>query len=210
MTASLLALLRRPAPEVAAELLGCRLSHETADGTVSIELTEVEAYAGERDAASHAFRGPTRRTDVMFGPPGRLYVYFAYGVHWCANIVTGPDGEASAVLLRAGRVVEGQELARARRGPRVANRSLARGPACLTQALGIAREQNGADLLETGGVSLDVRRSPGLEISRGPRVGISVAADLPWRFWVTGDNTVSSYKRSTRARRPSPILDSSD
>ncbi len=139
--------LSRPVVEAARALLGWRLTHATAAGSVTVELTEVEAYGGERDPASHAGRGRTPRNAVMFGPPGRLYVYFSYGMHWCANLVVAREGEASAVLLRAGRVVDGIDLARARRGPKVSDRALARGPACLTQALGIGPECNGVELV---------------------------------------------------------------
>jgi DNA-3-methyladenine glycosylase len=172
---------------------------------VTVELTEVEAYAGAADPASHAFRGRTPRNAVMFGPPGILYVYFSYGMHWCANVVTGRDGVASAVLLRAGRVVEGVELARARRGPRVSDRSLARGPACLTQALGIGRAEYGTDLLGDAPVRLEIasRVDPG-RVAQGPRVGIATAVDVPWRFWVADDPTVSAYQRSPRAGRLPP------
>lgn len=197
--------LDRAAPDVAPALLGWRLRHETADGVVSVALTEVEAYAGADDPASHAWRGPTPRTAVMHGPPGRLYVYFSYGMHWCANVVCGPDGHGSAVLLRAGRVLEGVELARDRRGHRVADRGLARGPACLTQALGIDRSHDGADLLAGGPLRLLPGTAPAL-VRAGPRVGVSRAADVPWRFWVADDPTVSAYKRSPRAPdlTPSP------
>ena len=192
--------LRRPAPQVAPDLLGWTLTHVSDAGTVTIQLTEVEAYSGDQDPASHAFRGCTQRNAIMFGDAGRLYVYFSYGVHWCANIVCGPDGRASAALLRAGRVVEGIDLARSRRGSPVGDAALARGPACLTQALGIDKSHNGVDLL----LDDSLRLSPGellaaCKVSLGPRVGISVAADVPWRFWVTGDDTVSAYKRSPRA-----------
>jgi DNA-3-methyladenine glycosylase len=172
---------------------------------VTVELTEVEAYAGAADPASHAFRGRTPRNGVMFGPPGILYVYFSYGTHWCANVVTGRDGVASAVLLRAGRVVDGVELARARRGPRVSDRSLARGPACLTQALGIGRAEYGADLLGDAPVRLEIASpvDPG-RVAHGPRVGIAAAVEVPWRFWVRDDPTVSAYQRSPRAGRLPP------
>jgi DNA-3-methyladenine glycosylase len=185
---------------VAAELLGWTLTHVTDSGVVTVQLTEVEAYAGEQDPASHAFRGSTPRNAIMFGEAGCLYVYFSYGMHWCANIVCGPVGRASAVLLRAGRVVEGVELARSRRGSKATGASLARGPACLTQALGIDKSHNGVDLL----VDDRLRLGPGDpmaadKVSRGPRVGVSVATEVPWRFWVTGDGTVSAYKRSPRA-----------
>lgn len=191
-------LLSRPAPEVARDLLGCRLTSGSTEGTVCVVLTEVEAYDGSSDAASHAFHGPTPRNAVMFGPAGHLYVYFSYGIHWCANVVCGPEGEASAVLLRAGRVVEGVELARARRGSRVDDHSLARGPANLTQALGIGRRHDGAPLTANTLLTLTYDEPPTV-VSSGPRVGISRAADAPWRFWATGDPTVSAYKRNPRA-----------
>jgi DNA-3-methyladenine glycosylase len=192
--------LARPASEVAPELLGWRLSHTTDAGTVTVELTEVEAYLGEDDPASHAYRGPTPRNLVMFGKAGHLYTYLSYGMHWCCNVVTGVDGHASAVLLRAGRVVEGADLARQRRGERTRDRSLARGPGCLGQALGLNREHNGVDLLESG----TLRLRPGdpvdpARVASGHRVGVRLAHDVPWRFWVTGDPTVSAYKRSPRA-----------
>jgi DNA-3-methyladenine glycosylase len=201
---SLRRLLSGPSTEVAPALLGLRLVSDCDEGTVAVELTEVEAYAGVADPASHAYRGPTPRNEVMFGPPGRLYVYLSYGLHWCANIVTGPPGEASAVLLRSGRVVEGSELARLRRGPSVADRSLARGPACLTRALAITHACNGADLLGGGPLRLEPdpagpQATAPPRLACGPRVGVSSAADVAWRFWTAGDETVSAYRRSPRA-----------
>ena len=187
-------LLLRPAPEVAPRLLGSRLTH----GGVTVRLTEVEAYDGENDPASHAYRGPTARNDVMFGPPGRLYVYFSYGMHWCANVVCGPDGTASAVLLRAGEVVDGVPTARARRGDRP-DEALARGPANLTQALGIDRSQDGLEL--DGLLVLSPDPVPADDVLSGPRVGVSLAHDVPWRFWLRGDRSVSAYRRSPRAPR---------
>ena len=178
-------------PDVARTLLGARIVHDSRDGRVAVRLTEVEAYGGLTDPASHAWRGRTPRTEVMFGPPGRLYVYFTYGMHWCGNVVTGPDGHASAVLLRAGRVVEGVDLARARRGPRITNRSL-------MQALGLDRAADGLDLLDGGAVRLEPG-DPVDEVATGPRVGVSREPDRPWRFWLSGDETVSAYKRSPRA-----------
>lgn len=183
--------LAGPAAEVAPRLLGGVLTH----AGVAVRITEVEAYDGENDPASHAFRGRTPRNEVMFGPAGHLYVYFSYGMHWCANVVVGESGRASAVLLRAGEVVDGVDLARSRRGERVVDRSLARGPACLTQALGIGREHDGMDLRG----HLTLPSTPPPDVSVGPRVGVTLAHDVPWRFWVTGDRTVSSYKRSPRA-----------
>lgn len=194
--------LARPAREVAPTLLGAHLSHVTADGVVTVEITEVEAYGGPDDPASHAFRGPTPRNRVMFGEAGHLYVYFSYGMHWCANIVTGTEGEGEGVLLRAGRVVSGSELAQSRRGPRVVERNLARGPACLAQALRLDATLGGVDVLGSGPLALTVgaSRAPH-SVSAGPRVGVRLAADKPWRFWITGDPTVSGYKRNPRAPR---------
>ncbi len=167
---------------------------------MTVEITEVEAYDGATDPASHAFRGRTARNWVMFGEPGHLYVYFSYGMHWCANIVTGVDGHGSGVLLRAGRVIDGVELARARRGPRVTDRGLARGPACLAQALGIDKSHLGSDVLGGSEITLTQgRRVADTDIAAGPRVGVRLSADVPWRFWIRGDVTVSAYKRNPRA-----------
>ena len=185
--------LARPVDEVAPTLLGAVLRH----GSVAVRLTEVEAYDGASDPASHAYRGRTARNAVMFGPPGHLYVYFSYGMHWAANLICGPDGLASGVLLRSGEVVEGIEVARGRRG-RSSDRDLARGPGRLTQALGITAEQKGAYLFDGGPLRLEPG-SPPETIATGPRVGVSVEADRPWRFWVAGSRFVSDYKRSPRA-----------
>jgi DNA-3-methyladenine glycosylase len=183
-----------PVEEMAPTLLGGLLQH----GEVVVRLTEVEAYDGASDPASHAFRGRTARTEVMFGPPGRLYVYFSYGMHWAANVVAGPEGRASGILLRAGEVVEGVHLARSRRGA-ARDRDLARGPGRLTQALGITADHKGFSVLGDGPVTLTLDPQPAAAISRGPRVGVSVEVERPWRFWLTGDRFVSDYKRSPRA-----------
>jgi DNA-3-methyladenine glycosylase len=191
--------LDSPVAEVAPTLLGCLLR---ANG-VAVRLTEVEAYAGESDPGSHAFRGRTPRTEVMFGPPGRAYVYFTYGMHWCMNVVCGPDGTASAVLLRAGEVVEGLELARERR-PRSSDRDLARGPARLTRALALDGTYGGVDLLDP---SSPLRLSAGApvdpsEVGVGPRVGVAGdGAATPWRFWLVGEPTVSVYRPAVPRRR---------
>ena len=264
-------------------MLGCVLAHATADGLVAVELTEVEAYSGATDPASHAYRGMTRRNAVMFGPPGHAYVYFTYGMHFCVNIVCQPAGTASAVLLRAGRVVAGEPLARRRRaarraagpgdvtaagardgiaaGPRnvtvadarddtVADaleltpaRDLARGPARLCQALAVTRAQNGADFCDPAsplrllpghratsvdgtawnGIAVDDAAWNGIAgdnaagddtdgdgarraaaepaISTGPRVGVTAAAEVAWRFWLTGDPTVSAYRLHKKRAR---------
>ena len=192
--------LARPALEVAPRLLGWQLSHTTSEGTVSVRLTEVEAYEGSADPAPHAYRGRTARNAVMFGPAGHLYCYFSYGMHWCANVVCGADDVASAVLLRAGRVVAGVELARSRRGERVANTDLARGPASLTRALGIDGSCSGVDLLDEQAPLRLVPGSVDGAVDHGPRVGIRHAAERPWRFWLSGDATVSAYRRGGRSR----------
>ncbi|MFI5082431.1 MAG: DNA-3-methyladenine glycosylase [Streptosporangiales bacterium] len=230
---------------VAPRLLGCVLEHATGEGLVAVALTEVEAYNGSADPASHAYRGRTGRNAVMFGGPGHAYVYFTYGMHFCVNLVCRPEGTASAVLLRAGRVIEGIPLAAARRaagrigagrraggpgdpgGPAdrgqptavaapgvlspAVERELARGPARLCQALGIERGLDGADVCDPGS-PLRIRPAPEVgsgrpvpEISHGPRVGISAAADRPWRFWLTGDPTVSAYRPYARRARPEVI-----
>lgn len=179
----MLDVLAGPVLDAAPRLLGARFAH----GGVTLSLTEVEAYDGPNDPGSHAHRGRTKRNEVMFGPPGHLYVYFTYGMHHCCNVSCGPEGEASALLLRAGEVVDGVELARARR-PGSTDRDLARGPARLCKAMGIDRDDNGLDL----GDSLRAGVPPD-DISTGPRVGLRLAPDRPWRFWVTGDPTVSRY-----------------
>ena len=268
--------------EVAPVLLGCVLEHDSPDGLVAVMLTEVEAYCGETDPASHAYHGRTARNAVMFGPPGHSYVYFTYGMHFCVNLVCMPAGTASAVLLRAGRVIEGAALAATRRfgtgagtaGPGGAlsparERDLARGPARLCQALGITRSLNGADVCDPSsplrvrpgcpgdvgqafppspvlagaaagavpvpGAARDRAVSPlvipedlgpasgvpsspnggdlaswhepghvpwlaGRAVSQGPRVGVSAGGDRPWRFWLTGDPSVSVYRPYTPRR----------
>lgn len=196
-------LLAAHATTVAPRLLGSRLVSESPEGRVTVVLTEVEAYAGVgEDPGSHAFRGMTARNRTMFGEPGLLYVYFTYGMHWCSNIVTGPVGEASAVLLRAGRIVEGNELARERRASAKNARDLARGPARLAVALGLTGASDGVDLLSPASpVRLEVARQPWPAHVVGPRTGVSGAgADTPWRF-AADDPTVSPYRAATRRIR---------
>jgi DNA-3-methyladenine glycosylase len=192
--------LARASYVVAPRLLGAVLVSTVSDVTVSIRITEVEAYDGSNDAASHAYRGQTRRNEVMFGPAGFLYCYFTYGMHWCANIVCGVAGQATAVLLRAGEVIEGSEVARARRGGSGRDRDLARGPARLASCLGISGLHNGRDLCDPDS---DVRLASLARhrrvIRTGPRVGISAATDRQWRFWLDGDVTVSQFRAGRRA-----------
>ena len=176
-------LLHGPVLDVAPRLLGARFTH----GGVTVRLTEVEAYDGPDDPGSHAFRGRTDRNAVMFGPPGRLYVYFTYGMHHCCNVVCGPEDRPGAVLLRAGEVVDGLEIARSRRTGS-SDRDLARGPARLCKAMGIGLDDNGIDL--EGALEL---AQPASDVSTGPRVGLRQAPDRPWRFWLTADPTVSRY-----------------
>jgi DNA-3-methyladenine glycosylase len=194
-------LLAGPVVPAARGLLGCRL----VGNGVTVRITEVEAYAGTAgDPASHAHRGRTPRNAVMFGPAGHAYVYFTYGMHWCVNVVTGLDGEASAVLLRAGEVVDGLDLARARRPAVRRDVDLARGPARLCATLGIDRSVYGADLLGDSPVRLRPALTPVNEaaIAAGPRVGVTGAHDVPWRFWLADEPTVSAYRRHVpRVRR---------
>jgi DNA-3-methyladenine glycosylase len=190
----------RPSLEAAPELLGCVV----ANGAVAVSLSEVEAYDGADDPGSHAFAGLTPRNEVMFGPPGHLYVYFTYGMHWCANLVCGPAGRASAVLLRAGEVVAGIDVTRERRPAARTDHDLARGPARLASALGLSRTDNGVDVCAPGS-TMRVLSAPSVDAERirsGPRVGLARAADRPWRFWIHGDPTVSVYRPHIPRRRP--------
>jgi DNA-3-methyladenine glycosylase len=186
--------------QVAPALLGAVLTSDVDGRRVRVRITEVEAYEGEIDPASHAFRGPTKRNQVMFGPAGRLYTYFVYGMHWCANVVCGQPGTAAAVLLRAGEVVLGVEHARARTPTAVSGAKLASGPARLARCLGLSGVHTGLDLLDPASVvRLDRLGSPA-EHRVGPRVGVATAAEHPWRFWLPDDPTVSAYRPGGRKR----------
>jgi DNA-3-methyladenine glycosylase len=196
--------------DVAPDLLGRVVRHVTPEGAVAVRLTEVEAYGGVgEDPGSHAHRGQTRRNAVMFDRPGSLYVYFTYGMHWCANLVCGPHGRASAVLLRAGEVVEGEGLARTRRSAARGVVDLARGPARLAAALGLGGDDDGTDVCARGSrVTVHEGRGPRPgSVASGPRVGVSgEGAPTPWRFWVDGDPTVSRYRpgRTAAGSRGAP------
>lgn len=189
--------LSASALEVAPFLLGAVLRHDSIEGAVAVRLTEVEAYLGEGvDPGSHAFRGRTPRVASMYGEPGHLYTYFTYGMHVCANVVCSPVGEASAVLLRAGEVVEGVELARMRRPTAKADRDLARGPANLVRALGIALTDDGAFLLAPP-FALSVPEHPASDVAESLRTGVSGdggRAPFAWRYYLESEPSVSPYK----------------
>jgi DNA-3-methyladenine glycosylase len=183
-------------------LLGATL---TGRGVRAI-VVEVEAYGGVPDgpwpdASAHSYRGRGARNAVMFGPPGRLYTYRSHGIHVCANVSCGPDGTAAAVLLRAAAIDEGADIARARRGELVRAAALARGPGNLCSALGITMDDNGIDLFDLDS-PVTVELNAPLTAESGPRVGISQAADRPWRLWLAGRPEVSAYRRSPRAPAP--------
>ncbi|MET3142061.1 MULTISPECIES: DNA-3-methyladenine glycosylase [unclassified Arthrobacter] len=200
-------LLSGDARGVAPQLLGSVLTHHSHEGTVAVRITEVEAYMGPGDSShpdpgSHTFRGPTARNAPMFGPAGHLYVYFTYGMHYCANIVCGPAGAASAVLLRAGEVVEGQHLALVRRPTSKSALDLASGPARLATTLALTAADSGRDALADP-FELRLPSAPATVFSSGPRVGVSGdggSAEYPWRFWLPGNPTVSRYK-AAKVRR---------
>lgn len=209
----ILELLQQPATEVAPFLLGALVRHESAEGPVVVRLTEVEAYLGpansaDPDPGSHSYRGMTERNSAMFGPPGHLYVYFSYGMHFSANLVCRPEGLSSGCLLRAGEVVQGLELARLRRPTAKTDIELAQGPARLAKAMGFAREHNGIGALG-GAVTVSLPAAPATHVSSGPRVGISGPGgteQYPWRFWLDGEPTVSKFRpgavRAGRRRAP--------
>ena len=203
-------LLQGDPVEVAPRLLGAILTVRDDDGAVAVRLTEVEAYRGEADPGSHAYRGRTARNAAMFEAAGGIYVYFTYGMHYCVNIVCGPRGLSRAVLLRAGEVTGGADLARRRRPAARTDRDLARGPARLCQALGLSRSDDGARLGGPGDRIWLALPAPGAEpdaasIRRGPRTGVAGPGGdgtaFPWRFWIDGDPTVSPYRPAAPRRQ---------
>ncbi|MFK4103134.1 DNA-3-methyladenine glycosylase [Streptomyces sp. NPDC019531] len=197
----------RPVLEVAPDLLGRILVRTTPDGPIVLRLTEVEAYDGPNDPGSHAYRGHTARNGVMFGPPGHVYVYFTYGMWFCMNLVCGPEGRASAVLLRAGEVLEGADLARKRRLSARNDKELAKGPARLATALDVARTLDGTDACVSGETPLKVLTGTPVapdQVLNGPRTGVAGEGGAhPWRFWVANDPTVSPYRAHVPKRRSS-------
>lgn len=200
-------ILSRDSLDAAPALLGAVISVAGSQGRVAIRLTEVEAYRGEEDPGSHSFRGRTARNASMFEAGGRVYVYFTYGMHHCANIVCGPEGLSRAVLLRAGEVIAGADLARRRRPAARADRDLARGPARLCRALGLTRDDDGVRLGARGArLSLALPDAPVADslIRTGPRTGVAGpggGAAFPWRFWIDGEPTVSPYRAAAPRRR---------
>jgi DNA-3-methyladenine glycosylase len=202
-------LLAGPALEVAPALLGATVLSRVNGSEVLVRITEVEAYEGAIDPASHAYRGQTKRNAVMFGEAGHLYCYFVYGMHWCANVTCGQPGTAAAVLLRAAEIIDGTPVAQARTlagGPtRLSPAKLASGPARLARVLGLTGECTGLDLLDPGSpvqlTSLQAAdaRSPA-SYCTGPRVGVAAAAEHPWRFWLPGEASVSAYRPGGRKR----------
>lgn len=195
----------RPVLTVAPDLLGRTLVRRCPDGPIELRITEVEAYEGESDPGSHAYRGRTARNASMFGPPGHAYVYFIYGMWFSLNLVCGPPGHASGVLLRAGEITVGADLAATRRVTARHPRELAKGPARLATALDVDRSLDGTDLCGGPDSPLSVltgtSTSPDL-VSSGPRTGVGgEGAAHPYRFWVTHDPTVSPYRAHAPRRR---------
>ncbi|MFI8854930.1 DNA-3-methyladenine glycosylase [Streptomyces sp. NPDC053499] len=204
----------RPVLDVAPDLIGRVLVRTTSDGRMRLRITEVEAYAGEADPGSHAYRGRTERNASMFGPPGHAYVYFIYGMWYSLNLVCRPEGQASGVLIRAGEVLEGVEQARKRRPKARKDLELAKGPARLATALAVDRELNGADVCTHEDYApLSVLAGEPADpdtVKSGPRTGVGGdAAHYPWRFWLADDPTVSPYRAHKPRNRRRPSLDAS-
>lgn len=215
--------LTRTAIDAAPLLLGTILTVQRDGHQVAVRITEVEAYEGSEDPGSHAYRGRTKRNDALFGPAGTLYCYFTYGMHHCVNIVCGNEGRASAVLLRGGEVILGEDTARVRRRNPRRVRDLANGPAKLAQALGLDLRCNGLELITGAGATsagtpddvtaeLGATLTPLPEIAppgirSGPRVGVAGpggSGDYPWRFWLEGESTVSTYRAAKAGNRGKP------
>ena len=206
-------LLALDAVRLAPHLLGALVSSFIGGRLVVVRLTEVEAYDGANDPGSHAYRGKTKRNAALFGPPGTAYVYFTYGLHHCANVVCGSDGTASAVLMRAGEVLTGEDIVRTRRGSNAGPAHLLlSGPARLAQGLGLSLHQNGTNFLEgtAGGpgpsLGLENLATIPLAHSSGPRTGISGEGGsnaYPYRFWLPGERSVSPYRRAVARQRGS-------
>ncbi|GAA1590692.1 DNA-3-methyladenine glycosylase [Streptomyces globosus] len=195
----------RPVLTVAPDLLGRILVRRTEEGPIELRITEVEAYEGESDPGSHAYRGRTARNASMFGPPGHAYVYFIYGMWFSLNLVCGPKDHASGVLVRAGEITVGADLARKRRLSAKNDKELAKGPARLATALAVDRSLDGADLCAGPDSPLSLLTGASLasdQVGNGPRTGVGGAgAAHPYRYWIAGDPTVSPYRAHTPRRR---------
>ena len=197
--------LERSVLTVAPALLGALLVREAEDGDAVVRVVEVEAYR-EDDPASHSFAGPRPRTAAMFGPAGHAYVYFTYGMHWCLNVVCEREGAGAAVLLRAAAIVSGYDVIRARRGARVADRDLLRGPGRLAAGLAVDAALYGVDLLDPRSplrLASDGWVPPRGAVANGPRIGVREASATPWRWWLADAPEVSRYVRHPRAQTPS-------
>lgn len=181
------AFFNKNAPNLAKELLGCKLVHESPEGLTAGLIVETEAYSQE-DAASHSYNGETERTRAMFGPPGHAYIYFTYGMHYCFNVVSGKKGQGQGVLIRALQPLEGLELMKSRRH-RDHEKDLCNGPAKLVQALGITKDDYGSPLFESR-LYIEKAVAP-VVVNSGPRIGITKAKDIPWRFWIQGSRFIS-------------------
>ena len=194
------AFYERDAETVAKELIGCLLFHDHPEGRTAVRIVETEAYRGVIDPGSHGFRGITPRTQVMYGPPGRLYVYFTYGMHWCSNLVCAEEGRCEGVLLRAGEPVEGIDLMRGRRGGIAKDTLLASGPGRLAQAMGFNSEHNGISVLRGSEVwasedALTDSFRAG-DVLQTPRIGLATGRgdEIPWRWVVAGHPHASRRK----------------
>jgi DNA-3-methyladenine glycosylase len=189
----------RPTLVVARELLGKVMVHRTRDGVASGTIVETEAYIGEDDPACHAAPGPTKRNEPLYGRPGVAYVYLNYGIHYLVNAVTEPEGHPAAVLIRALEPIDGVELMVRRRssnGSRIAVADLCRGPGNLTRALGITLSHNGGDLtIPANQLYIEDRGFTAPRVGIGPRIGINVGIEHPWRFWIEGNASVSGPRR---------------
>jgi DNA-3-methyladenine glycosylase len=183
------AFLEKPASKAAPSLLGCILERVVDGQTLRGRIVETEAY-DQSDVASHSYRGKTPKTEVMFGPSGHLYVYFTYGMHYCCNIVTGPDGHGAAVLIRAIEPLNGEASMAKLRGGR-SGINLTNGPAKFCQAFGIDRRLNGHDLKHAPLKLIVPENRPTEKIVQTTRIGISRGQDVPWRFYIRGNQYIS-------------------
>ena len=185
------AFFKRPALDVARDVLGKIIVHKADGQVLAGKIVEPEAYLGNDDRAAHSARGRTRSTEVIFGPPGHAYVYLCYGMYECLNLVAEPDGQAGCVLIRALEPVAGIEQMQQRRPNAKRLRDLASGPGKLALALGVTRARNGVDVTRGDLTVREFREPEPFDIVRTTRIGISVSRDLPYRFYIKDNNSVS-------------------